>query len=215
MPTHGLACLTNCSPPLGRALHDGGPSLRWATATTTRATRKPEPVASSTTMTGRGVRRSMLAFRSVMPTLSSLVVRSFSTTSRPAAGGRLRRPSSAGYDSHAWRDVRHMTETSNSTVALFTLLGTLGGVIASSAAAVVASALNHRWQRQREKATPRPARSHASFAKNAATFMFAILPETMEFRRKSVLSSSRQGLGSFKTEAFPDSLGVGRCLECA
>ena len=43
-----------------------------------------EPVATSTTMTGRGVRRSMLAFRPVMSAPSSFVVRSFSTNSRPA-----------------------------------------------------------------------------------------------------------------------------------
>jgi hypothetical protein len=57
--------------------------------------RGARPVTSSTTMTGRGVRRSMLAFRSVMSALSSFVVRSFSTNSRPAlraaaSGGRPR-----------------------------------------------------------------------------------------------------------------------------
>jgi single-stranded DNA-binding protein len=56
---------------------------------------QPEPVVSSNTMTGRGVRRSMLAFRSVMSTLLSFVVKSFSTNSRPAlraaaCGGRPR-----------------------------------------------------------------------------------------------------------------------------
>ena len=71
-----------------------GPSLRWATAPD-QDDEQPEPVASSTTMTGRGVRRSMLAFRSVMSALSSFVVRSFSTNSRPAlraaaSGGRPR-----------------------------------------------------------------------------------------------------------------------------
>ena len=53
-------------------------------------------VASSTSYTTvRGVRRSLLAFRSVMSTISSFVVRGFSTNSRPAlraaaCGGRPR-----------------------------------------------------------------------------------------------------------------------------
>jgi hypothetical protein len=54
---------------------------------------EPKPVTSSTTMTGRSAARSMLPSR--LSALSSLVVRSFSTNSRPAlraaaCGGRPR-----------------------------------------------------------------------------------------------------------------------------
>jgi single-strand DNA-binding protein len=76
-----------------------GPSLTGAPALGDRhadpGDAQPEPVTSSTTMTGRGVRRSMLAFRSVMSTLSSFVVRSFSTNSRPALRAAARRAGSS------------------------------------------------------------------------------------------------------------------------
>jgi hypothetical protein len=73
-----------------------GPSLRWATATATRATRSQDQVASSIVDATSGT-RSMPALRSVVSVLVSFVGRSFSTNSKAGpAGGRLRRLSSAG-----------------------------------------------------------------------------------------------------------------------
>jgi hypothetical protein len=53
---------------------------------------EPKPVTGSAARTGRGLGRSMLAFRSVMSALSSFVVRSSSTNSRSACG---RQPAAA------------------------------------------------------------------------------------------------------------------------
>jgi single-strand DNA-binding protein len=79
-----------------------GPSLRWATATTTQGDAQHEPVASSTSDATSGT-RSMPAFRSVVSVLVSFVrSRSATENRRSQALHRydLRRPSSVALGSN-------------------------------------------------------------------------------------------------------------------
>ena len=67
-PTHPL---DPASPQASATAGNG--AMRGPTADHDQDDAEPQPVTSSTTMTGRGVRRSMLAFRSVMSALVSFV----------------------------------------------------------------------------------------------------------------------------------------------